>query len=348
MSKKCLVIAEAGINHNGDINLAHELIDAAANAGADMIKFQTFHARELAIPVAQKAPYQLENGSVDESQLAMLQKLELPDEQFALLAEHASSRGIGFISSPFDITSIILLAGLKLPVIKIPSGEITNLPYLREIAKQPWKVILSTGMCELDEISAALSALEKGGKQASGITLLHCTTEYPAPLDQVNLLAMSQLKEKFPQCAGIGYSDHTQGIEVSLAAAALGANIIEKHFTLDRKLSGPDHQASLEPDELLALTRGVEKISLALGSPRKKTVPAETANKAVARKSIVTIRDIKAGEVFSSANLGVKRPGTGISPMLWDEVCGKKAMRNIPAETLVSPEDISFIVNNNE
>lgn len=339
MSDSCMVIAEAGVNHNGDPLLAERLIDAAADAGADFVKFQTFRADALVSPDAAKAAYQRETTGGAESQLEMLRRLELPPEAFIRLAEHARRRGIGFLSTPFDADSVALLAEMRLPLIKIPSGEITNLPHLRAVAAHGWKVLLSTGMSDLREIGDALRVLEEAGKEMSAVTLLHCTTEYPAPPEQVNLRAMAAMREAFPRCAGVGYSDHTRGVEISLAAVALGACVVEKHFTLDRTLSGPDHRASLEPEELRALVAGVRKVAAALGCARKEAVPAELANRDVVRRSIVAARDIAAGERLAAENLAVRRPGTGLSPMLWDEIVGGTARRNIRRGERLRRED---------
>lgn len=335
MSESCLIIAEAGVNHNGDPGLARELIRVAAEAGADIIKFQTFRAEALVTARAEKAAYQAKATAQGESQLDMLRRLELPPEEFFRLAQYAQEQGIGFLSTPFDLESLALLARMELPLIKIPSGEITNLPYLRELAAHNWDVVLSTGMSEPAEVEAALRVLEAAGKPPSAVTLLHCTTEYPAPPDQVNLRAMRSMREAFPRCAGVGYSDHTQGIDVALAAAALGASVLEKHFTLDKSLPGPDHKASLCPEELRAMVRGVRNITLALGSARKEVVPVERANRLLVRKSIVAARDIAAGEILSAENLTTKRPGTGLSPMHWDDVIGKRAVRAIRRDEFI-------------
>jgi N,N'-diacetyllegionaminate synthase len=323
-NEKTLIIAEAGVNHNGDMDMALHLIDAAAEAGADLVKFQTFTAETLASSSARKASYQARNegslGKADDGQFAMLKRLELPRMEHAKLIEHCAMRGIGFFSTGFDLDSLDFLNKLGFTRFKVPSGEITNLPYLRRVASFGKEIILSTGMASMGEIEAAIEAIEAAGLQRERITILHCTTEYPAPFDEVNLRAMDTIGRAFG--VQVGYSDHTKGIEVSLAAVALGAKVIEKHFTLDRSLPGPDHAASLEPDELSALVRGIRRIEHALGQPEKRCTASEAANVAVARKSIVAACPIVAGEVFSDANLTAKRPGTGMSPMRWDEVIG--------------------------
>ena len=330
-----LVIAEAGVNHNGDIDMAKRLVDAAAEAGADLVKFQTFTAEKIASRAAKKASYQARNevGSEADSQLEMLKRLELSEADHAVLIEHCAARDIGFFSTGFDLDSLDFLNGLGFAQFKVPSGEITNLPYLRRIAGFGKDIILSTGMASMGDIEAAIEAMEAAGLVRERITVLHCTTEYPAPFDEVNLHAMNTIGRAFG--VRVGYSDHTPGIEASLAAAALGARVIEKHFTLDRRLPGPDHAASLEPDELSALVRGIRRIEMALGRPEKRRTPSEAANVAVARKSIVAARPIAAGETFSDANLTAKRPGTGMSPMRWDEVIGRAAPRDfVPDEEI--------------
>ena len=327
-----LVIAEAGVNHNGDMETARQLIDAAAEAGANLVKFQTFTAEKIASRAAKKASYQARNevGSEADSQLEMLKRLELSEADHAVLVEHCAARDIGFFSTGFDLDSLDFLNGLGFAQFKVPSGEITNLPYLRRIAGFGKGIILSTGMASMGDIEAAIEAMEAAGLPRERITVLHCTTEYPAPFDEVNLHAMNTIGRAFG--VRVGYSDHTPGIEASLAAVALGARVIEKHFTLDRRLLGPDHAASLEPDELSALVRGIRRIEMALGRPEKRRTPSEAANVAVARKSIVAARPIAAGETFSDANLTAKRPGTGMSPMRWDEVIGRAAPRDFATD----------------
>ena len=330
---KTQIVAEAGVNHNGDARLAHQLIDVAADAGADRVKFQTFSADLLVTTSASKAGYQERSTGKEESQHAMLRRLELSREMHLELIEHCKRRGIGFFSTAFDLSSVRFLAELGAECFKVPSGEVTNLPYLRLIGSYGKPVILSSGMCTLGEIEAALGVLEASGTPRARITVLHCTTEYPAPMEEVNLRAMLSIRDAF--AVAVGYSDHTPGIEVSLAAVALGATVIEKHFTLDRSLPGPDHKASLEPNELAALVRGIRNIERALGSPVKRPSASELANIAVARKSLVAARAIRAGEPFSEANLTVKRPGSGVSPMCWDQVIGRRAMRDFRADELI-------------
>ena len=333
MIKRTLIIAEAGVNHNGDLGLAKRLIDAAAEAGADLVKFQTFNASRLVTRVAQKADYQTQTTDGKESQHDMLQRLELTEAMHRELIAHCAARSIGFFSTGFDKESIDLLLGLGQDHFKIPSGEITNLPYLRHIGQLGKKTILSTGMATLGEIEAAIDVLEQAGTPRTSITVLHCTTEYPTPMAEVNLRAMQSIQAAFG--VAVGYSDHTQGIEVAIAAVAMGATVIEKHFTLDRTLPGPDHQASLEPAELKAMVVAIRNIEAALGDGIKKLTPSEARNKPVARKSLVTSQAIKAGEVINAQNITAKRPGTGISPMLWDEVIGRRAPRDFAADELV-------------
>jgi N,N'-diacetyllegionaminate synthase len=325
-----LIIAEAGVNHNGSLDVARQLVDAAAEAGADLVKFQTFKADKIASARAKKAAYQDRNEGGGSSQLEMLKRLELSEADHETLIAHCHDRNIGFFSTGFDRDSLEYLNGLGFAQLKVPSGEITNLPYLRHIASFGRDIILSTGMATLGEVEAAIDVLEASGLKRTQITVLHCTTEYPAPLDEVNLLAMNTIGTAFG--VPVGYSDHTEGIEVSIAAVALGAVVIEKHFTLDRRLPGPDHAASLEPDELAAMVRGIRKIEAALGTPQKRRTISEVANHLVARKSIVAARPIAAGEVFSDDNLTTKRPGTGLSPMCWDDVLGRSASRAFDAD----------------
>ena len=330
---KTLIVAEAGVNHNGDPGLAHQLIDAAADAGADKVKFQTFSADRLVTTTARKAEYQQRGADAGESQHGMLRRLELSRAMHVELIEHCRARGIEFFSTAFDLESVRMLVELGADCFKIASGEVTNLPYLRLIGSYGKSVMLSTGMCTLGEIEAALSVLEQSGTARERITVLHCTTEYPAPMDEVNLRAMLTIRDAFG--VAVGYSDHTMGIEVALAAVALGASVIEKHFTLDRSLPGPDHKASLEPAELAALVSGIRNVQRALGSARKSPTASEAPNKLVARKSLVAARAIRAGDVFTEANVAVKRPGNGISPMCWDEVIGRKAPRDFRADDLI-------------
>ncbi len=333
MKKPILIIAEAGVNHNGDIVLAKQLVDAAANAGADIVKFQTFNADRLATQQAKKADYQIANSSNKETQYQMLSRLELSESMHHELIKHCNKRNIEFLSTGFDIESIDFLVSLDVRLFKIPSGEITNLPYLRHIGQFGKPIIISTGMATLGDIEAALEVLKKAGTARSLITVLHCTSEYPTPLDEVNLSAMQSIRAAFD--VATGYSDHTAGIEVSIAAAALGATVIEKHFTLDKNLSGPDHKASLEPDELKAMVNAIRKIEISLGDGIKRLTPSELANKQVARKSMVAIKAIRAGELFSADNIAAKRPGTGISPMNWDDVMGRKAPKDFDTDELI-------------
>ena len=321
------IIAEAGVNHNGVLDIALRLVDVAAEAGANAVKFQTFQAEALASASAEKAGYQKQTTAGTEAQVDMLRRLELSSEAHRQIMRQCEKRGIAFLSSPFDLASIDFLVALGLGVFKIPSGEITNLPYLRKVGALRKEIILSTGMSNLEEVDTALRFLEKAGTARERITLLHCTTEYPAPFAEVNLLAMRTMSEAFPGIKGVGYSDHTPGIEISIAAAALGASIIEKHFTLDKTMEGPDHRASLEPHELAQLVRSVRNIEAALGDGIKAPTASELPNRDIARKSLVAARDIQVGEVFSEENLTAKRPGTGVSPMLWDDVLGTKATR---------------------
>lgn len=328
-----LIIAEAGVNHNGDPALARQLVEVASRAGADLVKFQTFDANRLATATAAKAAYQTRNSGSQETQHSMLSRLELSRETHEDLISHCRACRIGFFSSGFDCESVDLLAQMGLDRFKIPSGEITNLPYLRHVGRYGKPVILSTGMANLGEIEAALEALERAGTRREIITVLHCTTQYPAPMAEVNLRAMLTIRDAFG--VAIGYSDHTPGIEVPIAAVALGASVIEKHFTLDRTLPGPDHLASLEPAELAAMVTAIRNIESALGDGIKRPAASEVPNAQVARKSIVAARPIRAGEQFSTANLATKRPGTGMSPMRWDEVVGRRAPRDFAADEII-------------
>ncbi|EPY3961906.1 N-acetylneuraminate synthase [Campylobacter upsaliensis] len=330
--KKVLIIAEAGVNHNGDINLAKKLIEQAAKAGADVVKFQTFKANSCVSVSAKKAKYQLETTAKEESQLEMIQKLELSYESHFELMKHCKKHGIAFLSTPFDLESVEFLRGLDLPYFKIPSGEITNLPYLKAVAKCKKKVLLSTGMANLGEIEAALTILRKNGTR--NITLLHCNTEYPTPFEDVNLNALKTLKEAFK--LEVGYSDHTEGIVASLGAVALGAVVIEKHFTLDKTMEGPDHRASLEFEELRALCKDIRELEKALGSGIKKASKSEMKNKIIARKSLVAKREIQKGEKFSIENLTTKRPGSGISAMRYEEYLGKRALKTYKKDELIN------------
>jgi N,N'-diacetyllegionaminate synthase len=330
---KTLIIAEAGVNHNGDLGLAKQLIDAAAAAGADLVKFQTFNASRLVTRTARKADYQTQNTDGKESQHDMLRRLELTENMHHELISHCAVRNIGFFSTGFDIESIGLLLSLGQDLFKIPSGEITNLPYRRHSGQLGNCVILSTGMATLGDIEAAIDVLEQAGTPRANITVLHCTTEYPTPMAEVNLRAMQSIQTAYS--VAVGYSDHTQGIEVAIAAVAMGATVIEKHFTLDRTLPGPDHQASLEPAELKAMVTAIRNIEVALGDGIKRLTPSEARNKPIARKSLVASQAIQAGHVFNVQNVTTKRPGTGMSPMLWDQVIGQVAHRNFAEDELI-------------
>ncbi|EMO32817.1 N-acetylneuraminate synthase [Leptospira santarosai str. HAI821] len=331
---KTLIIAEAGVNHNGDLELARKLIDVAANAGADIVKFQTFEAERLVTKSAKKADYQNSaTGNAAESQYEMLKKLELSKENHEKLIQHCKQTGIEFLSTAFDLQSLAFLEQLNLSRYKIPSGEITNLPYLQKIGSSGKPIILSTGMSTLGEIESALLVLETTGAKRNEITVLHCNTEYPTSYSDVNLSAMKSIADAFK--IKVGYSDHTSGIEVSVAAVALGASVIEKHFTLDRSLPGPDHKASLEPNELKTMVRSIRNIELSLGDGIKKPSNSELKNISIARKSIVAAFSIKAGEIFTRENLTAKRPGDGISPMRLDEVIGLKAKRDFFEDELI-------------
>ena len=330
-----LIIAEAGVNHNGSIDIAKQLVDKAVEAGVDIIKFQTFKADKLVSKSAKQAEYQKKNigTNSDDSQYNMLKKLELSEQDHQELMAYCKERGIQFFSTAFDLESIDYLHSLNLGLWKIPSGEITNYPYIKKIAQYHEPVILSTGMCKMDDISAAMNVLCKNGVERSQITILHCNTEYPTPYKDVNLMAMQQIKKEYQ--VSVGYSDHTKGIEVPIAAVALGASVIEKHFTLDRNMEGPDHKASLEPDELKAMVSAIRHIEQALGDGHKQISESERKNIAIARKSIVAACPIKKGEMLTEQNLTVKRPGTGISPMRWEEVIGTKAIKDFAEEDLI-------------
>jgi N-acetylneuraminate synthase len=330
---KTLIIAEAGVNHNGDIEVAKQLIAAAKAAGADFVKFQTFKTAKLVIKTAEKATYQKGTTDAEESQYDMIRKLELSRADHEVLIEECRRQGIGFFSTAFDTDSFDMLVEMGLDQVKIPSGELTNLPLLRYMTRLGMPVMLSTGMATLGEIEAALAVVEQSGTPRNRITVLHCTTEYPAPMADVNLRAMLSMKVALG--VEVGYSDHTQGIEIPVAAVALGARVIEKHFTLDRTLPGPDHQASLEPHELKAMVDAIRNVEVALGDGVKRPSPSELKNKPIARKSLVAIRAIRAGESFSADNIGTKRPGTGITPMRWDEVIGRLAPRDFYADELI-------------
>lgn len=325
------IIAEAGVNHNGSLKLAKQMIEEAARAGADYIKFQTFKPEKLVSKYAQKADYQKKTTGNNESQLQMLEKLALSYDDFVELKRYCEQSGIGFLSTPFDEDSIRFLDRLDMDFWKIPSGEITNYPYLVQIAQTGRDIVLSTGMCEMDEIADAMKVLEESG--AGNISLLHCNTEYPTPYEDVNLLAMKQMRTAFKK--QVGYSDHTVGIEVPIAAVALGAEIIEKHFTLDKNMEGPDHKASLEPLELSQMICSIRHIEKSLGDGNKKRTASEQHNIAAARKSIVAKCAISKGDIFTEANLTVKRPGNGISPMRWKELIGTRAERDYLEDELI-------------
>jgi len=331
---RTFIIAEAGVNHNGDLKIAELLIDAAVNAGADAVKFQTFRTGDLCSKYAPRAEYQDKNTGTDESQFLMLKKLELDYAAHTRLMACAARKNIRFLSSPFDLKSIDLLNTMGLDVFKIPSGEITNLPYLEKIGSLQKKIILSTGMADMVEIQEAVRILEQQGSKRSQISLLHCCTDYPASPEQVNLRAIQTMKEFFPDMV-IGYSDHTAGVEIALAAVAMGAGIIEKHFTLDKSMKGPDHRASLDPHELKGMVCAIRNIEKALGDGKKTPSPSEIKNRKVVRKSIVASKNIKKGEIFSQSNITIKRPGTGISPLEWYQVLGKKAGRDFEPDDLI-------------
>lgn len=334
MKQHTIIIAEAGVNHNGRPDIALELVRAAAQAGADYVKFQTFKAENLVAASAEKAAYQKANDpDSGVTQLEMLRGLQLSREDFLTISDECRKCGIGFLSSPFDMESIRFLDGFAMDYWKIPSGEITNLPFLREIGRRVGRVILSTGMSTLPEIKSAVEVLESSGTKRNDIFLLHCNTQYPTPMADVNLRAMDELRAL--GCGGVGYSDHTCGIEVPVAAVALGASIIEKHFTIDKTMAGPDHKASLDTSELKAMVSAIRNIELALGDGYKRISDSERPNVAVARKSIVALRNIMKGELLGPENLTVKRPGTGVSPMRWDDVCGTCAIRDFAADELI-------------
>lgn len=330
------IIAEAGVNHNGSIELAKKMVDAAKASGADYIKFQTFVPEKLVSRYARKAEYQKQTTEAGQSQLEMLEALALTRADFQELKAYCERVGIGFISTPFDLESIGFLNGLDMDFWKLPSGEVTNLPYLEAIGRTGKPVVMSTGMCEMNEIRNAVRVLEKEG--VTDIILLHCNTEYPTPFEDVNLLAMQHMADElgYP----IGYSDHTVGIEVAVAAAALGAVVIEKHFTLDKTMKGPDHRASLEPDELAQMIRAVRNIEKSRGDGKKRRTHSEEKNCAAARKSIVAAADIKRGELFTEQNLTTKRPGTGISPMRWHDILGSRATRDYGEDELISGREL--------
>jgi N,N'-diacetyllegionaminate synthase len=330
---KTFIIAEAGVNHNGSLEMTRLMVDAAVAAGVDAVKFQTFKAERVIAVNAPKAAYQKESTGSNESQLEMIKKLELDEKAHIMLSQYCHEKSIQFLSTPFDLESIDLLSRLGLEIFKIPSGEITNLPYLKKMGALKKRLILSTGMADLGEIEDALNVLTGSGTPMENITVLHCNTEYPTPFEDVNLRAMMTIGHAFG--VAVGYSDHTSGIEVAIAAVALGATVIEKHFTLDRSLPGPDHKASLEPDELKSMVVAIRKIEKAIGNGIKRPSPSEEKNKPVTRKSLVAAQTIKTGELFSADNITAKRPGVGISPMLWDEILGQTAQKDYKKDDLI-------------
>ena len=332
MTQSIFIIAEAGVNHNGSLDLAKQLIDKACWAGADAVKFQSFKAGSLMTKSAPKADYQKETTG-EESQFEMIKRLELDYDSHVILRDYADKKGIEFMSTPFDHDSIDLLSRIGVKRFKIGSGDLTNLPYLRHMARKALPIILSTGMSDMDEIKKVTSALKSTGFPMNLLTILHATTEYPAPVNEVNLLAMLSMKKELG--IDVGYSDHTQGIEIPIAAAALGAVVIEKHFTLDRNFEGPDHKASLEPQELKDMVLAIRKVEHALGDGVKIPTPSESKNIAAARKSLVAAESIKKGELFSQDNLCVKRPGSGINPMRWDEFVGRPSPKNYDKDELI-------------
>jgi N,N'-diacetyllegionaminate synthase len=333
MNKKTLIIAEAGVNHNGDIQKAYQLIDIAVKAGADYVKFQTFQSDKLSSTIAKKANYQLIATDSNESQIDMLKKLELSKEDHFLLLAYCNKKRISFLSTAFDLESLHFLNSLNMDFFKIPSGEITNYPYLKQIASYKKPIILSTGMANMCEIESAIDVLITYGLNRDHITVLQCNTEYPTPFEDVNLKAMLSIRDAFG--VKVGYSDHTTGIEISLAAVALGACVIEKHFTMNKNLPGPDHRASLEPQELESLVFGIRNIELAIGNGIKRASNSEVKNIPIARKSIIAKRNIQKGETFSDENCTTKRPGNGISPMRWSEIMGKRAIRDFAFDELI-------------
>jgi N,N'-diacetyllegionaminate synthase len=334
MKKPVYIIAEAGVNHNGDINIAEKMIDVASASGADAIKFQTFKAEHLASKNSTKAEYQKNTTDGSESQLEMLRKLELDKNAHEKLVKYCWRKKICFLSTPFDLYSIDLLVALGLQTLKIPSGEITNLPYLRKISGLKKKIILSTGMAIMEEIAAAINVLLAGGTLPRDLSVLHCNTEYPTPFEDANLTAMQTIQKAFPEVS-VGYSDHTPGFEASIAAVALGAEVIEKHFTLDKNMKGPDHKASLEPLELQKMISAIRNVEKALGDGVKKPSPSEMKNRSVARKSIVATMAIREGDLLTESNVTTKRPGTGISPMRWDEIVGTRAIKDYQPDDLI-------------
>lgn len=330
---KTIIIAEAGVNHNGDLETAKRLIEKAAEAGADYVKFQTFSASEMVTQRAVRADYQIKNSSVVETQLQMLQRLELKREFHQHLIDHSNQCGIKFLSTAFDVDGLNFLNSLGVELFKIPSGEITNYLLLKAVAGYGKKILLSTGMSTLADIDNALSVLLRCGSRREDITILHCTTEYPAPIDEVNLRVMDTLKRSFG--VDVGYSDHTLGIVVPISAVCLGAVIVEKHFTLDRNMEGPDHKASLEPDELVLMIKSIRMVEMTFGDGIKRVTSSELKNLNIARRSLVANAYIKKGDIFTPQNISVKRPGSGISPMRYDEIIGKVAARDFQVNDLI-------------
>lgn len=333
MKRQTFIIAEAGVNHNGRMDLARKLIAEAAYAGADAVKFQTFRAENIVLDTAPKAPYQQKGTERDESQLQMLKKLELSGNDWEELIQYCRARDILFLSTPFDLESMDFLVKLGMEIFKIPSGEITNLPYLRKVGGLGREVIMSTGMATMQEIKDAVTLLKKAGTAKHKISILHCNTQYPTPMGDVNLRAMVSIAKEFD--VKVGYSDHTLGIEIPIAAVALGATIIEKHFTLDKTMPGPDHPASLEPKDLQNMVTAIRNVERAMGSSVKKPSPSEKANRNIVRKSIVASSHIKKGECFTDSNLTCKRPGTGLSPMAWDKIIGTRALHDFHADEMI-------------
>jgi len=331
--KKTFIIAEAGVNHNGNLDLAYQLIDKAKECGADAVKFQTAVPKLVMTNYADKANYQKETTGDNENQIEMANRIHLPLDTYQLLKKYCQSKEIMFLSSPFDLISIGVLEELDMPIFKIPSGEITNYPFLKKIGQLKKKVILSTGMANLCDIEQAIHVLVSFGISKENLTILHCNTEYPTPFEDVNLNAMLTIKDAFK--VNVGYSDHTKGIEIPIAAVAIGASVIEKHFTLDRSLPGPDHKASLEPKELKAMIQAIRNIENAMGNGIKSTSDSEKKNMVIARKSIVANQKIKKGEIFTEENITTKRPGTGISPMRWNEVVGRSADKDFNPDDLI-------------
>jgi N,N'-diacetyllegionaminate synthase len=337
--KKSIIIAEAGVNHNGSLDLAKKLIDAGAEASVDYVKFQTFRAEKLATRSAAKADYQKKNTGNEDNQLSMLKKLELNEDDHKALIEYCNSKSVKFLSTAFDLDSIDLLKNLGLKIGKIPSGELTNLPFLLKMASSFEELILSTGMADMEEISASIDAIVTTGFPKNKLTVLHCTTEYPAPYNEINLLAMQTLAAEFG--VSIGYSDHTKGIEVPVAAVALGASVIEKHFTLDRNMEGPDHKASLDPHELKQMVQSIRNVEAALGNAKKTPGVSESRNKVIARKSIVASKNLEVGHVLTEEDLTTKRPGTGLSPMLFYTIIGKKLRKAVQEDEILTQEHLS-------